>query len=74
MQPCCLNLLYSLTATDNTIKQAVMVSQGTTAWSDFRRLRITGTTCYSIYTYAKQDWKRKNNSVFFFLKKLMAML
>jgi hypothetical protein len=42
MQPCCLNLLYSLTATDNTIKQAVMVSQGTTAWSDFRRLRITG--------------------------------
>jgi hypothetical protein len=42
LQPCCLNLLDSLTATDERIKQAVMVDQGTTEWSDFRRLRITG--------------------------------
>jgi hypothetical protein len=63
---CCLSILNSLQITDaaklcyDTIKSHV-------AWNEARKLRISGSRIYSIFTYSKNvkpNWEQKSKSYF----------
>lgn len=63
LKECCKKMLNMLQS-DN-IYEAATVPQQSEEWFKFRRLRVTGSVCCSIYTYAKTNWETKSRSVFF---------
>ncbi|KAJ8976851.1 hypothetical protein NQ317_012975 [Molorchus minor] len=59
IQPCCRSILDQLFKTD-VLEVACCTMQGSDAWNKERQLRITGSTCYSLYTYGRGhtvDWE-----------------
>ncbi|KAJ8915343.1 hypothetical protein NQ315_008229 [Exocentrus adspersus] len=44
--------------------KCLLAQQRSILWEKERKLRITGSRCYSIYTYAKDDWAKKTKEYF----------
>lgn len=59
---CCQNILQSLGG-DNII-QALACKQGSVEWKSMGQNRITGSTSYAIFTYSRNDWRKKSQGVF----------
>lgn len=54
---CCTQLVLSLF--NDNIEEAIHIPQHSVNWAKKRKYRITGSRCYEIYTYSKDDWKTK---------------
>ncbi|XP_011685215.1 PREDICTED: uncharacterized protein LOC105448392 [Wasmannia auropunctata] len=60
LQPCCIKTLETLV--DDFIKICVDTKLFYADWHKERRFRVTGSTCYGLYTYTKNknpNWKKK---------------
>ncbi|XP_030745001.1 uncharacterized protein LOC115874079 [Sitophilus oryzae] len=65
LQDCCQEIVNVLSSC-NVLEVATKYEQGSSSWSEERKLRITGSTCYSIFTFKKEDeWENKAKKLFF---------
>lgn len=63
LKDCCLTFYQSILNDD--IEVTINVPQRSIQWIDCRRYRITGSRCYEIFTYSKEDWTNKTLNYFF---------
>ncbi|KAJ8914082.1 hypothetical protein NQ315_014277, partial [Exocentrus adspersus] len=56
---CCVETYNSLIPCDNNLKVCIETEKNRDAWQKQRQYRITGSRCYSIFTYGKNDWHKK---------------
>ncbi|VEN47855.1 unnamed protein product [Callosobruchus maculatus] len=63
LQPCCRKIMTELINV-NKFDEALTCRQGSEVWFEERQLRITGSRCYSIYTYSKEEWETKTENYF----------
>lgn len=57
LRDCCKEIIASFESDD--IDVAINVPQHSVDWKKMRKHRITGSRCYEIFTYSKDDWKNK---------------
>lgn len=60
LKPCCAERYANLHGDNQSICENTMLNCD--SWKSERQMRITGSTCYSLYTYTKsrkQDWAKK---------------
>uniref|UniRef100_A0A2S2P0I0 YqaJ viral recombinase domain-containing protein n=1 Tax=Schizaphis graminum TaxID=13262 RepID=A0A2S2P0I0_SCHGA len=63
IKSCCRNTYNSLFVCD--IEEVYFKSKiNRSNWNEERKYRITGSRCYSIYTYRGTDWKKKATNYF----------
>lgn len=60
---CCSNVLATLKLVDN-IKIAISTQSDSNLWHKERQFRVTGSRCYSLYTYSKDNWSTKVKKYF----------
>ena len=56
---CCQNTFENEITCDNVLQTAIRTKDSKLAWQQERKFRITGSRCYSVYTYSKEDWSEK---------------
>ena len=56
---CCQNTLENKIICDSVLQTAIRTKDSKLAWQQERKFRITGSKCYSVYTYSKEDWSEK---------------
>ncbi|XP_030757979.1 uncharacterized protein LOC115883719 isoform X1 [Sitophilus oryzae] len=59
---CCAQIVSTLCNDD--IEEAIHSPQRSVDWEKKRKYRITGSRCYEIYTYSKDDWETKSIKYF----------
>ncbi|KAJ8910759.1 hypothetical protein NQ315_009066, partial [Exocentrus adspersus] len=64
LNPCCKNLYEKEIGCTTNFYKCLLAQQRSILWEKERKLRITGSRCYSIYTYAKDDWAKKTKEYF----------
>lgn len=63
VKECCKNVLDTLKPVDS-VKVAIGTQNDINLWHKERQFRITGSRCYSLYTYSKDDWSNKTKKYF----------
>nr|CAI5826558.1 unnamed protein product [Callosobruchus analis] len=63
LQPCCRKIMTEVLNL-NKFDDALTCHQGSEVWFEERQLRITGSRCYSIYTYSKEEWETNAENYF----------
>lgn len=59
---CCLQFISTLYNED--VELAIHTAQHSADWGKSRKYRITGSRCYEIYTYSRNEWKTKSIKYF----------
>nr|CAI5842319.1 unnamed protein product [Callosobruchus analis] len=62
VRDCCLKFISTIDNED--VDLAINIPQHSSEWEKIRKNRITGSRCYEIYTYSKEDWKTKSIKYF----------
>lgn len=63
LKDCCSN--FYLSNLNDDVDVLINVPQRSPQWMDSRKYRITGSRCYEIYTYSKDDWTNKSLKYFY---------
>lgn len=63
LNDCCNEMFQSLCSED--IDSIIRAAQHSPEWLKYRKFRITGSRCYSLYTYSKNDWETKTVKYFY---------
>ncbi|KAF5295913.1 hypothetical protein FQR65_LT10344 [Abscondita terminalis] len=62
LKGCCKHVIKLLREED--IIKSMLSSQGSEDWKKLRQLRITGSRCYSLFTYKQDNWNLKADKYF----------
>ncbi|XP_072400302.1 uncharacterized protein [Diabrotica undecimpunctata] len=60
---CCMEKISSFLEDD--LDLVINIPQNSNEWKKYRKLRITGSRCYEIFTYSNKDWKTKAFKYFY---------
>lgn len=63
LNPCCLDTIGDLES--DFVEMCIKTKESNEMWKNERRIRITGTTCYPLYTHSKNknpNWEKKCNA------------
>nr|CAI5821345.1 unnamed protein product [Callosobruchus analis] len=63
LRRCCNEVLERICNTSR-FEEAVLSQQNSELWNQERQFRITGSKCYSIYTFSKDNWEKNVSNCF----------
>lgn len=58
-QDCCIKFYNDKIVTNNHLQIAAESKSNKTLWEKERQFRITGSRCYGLFTYQKDNWEEK---------------
>lgn len=61
---CCQKIFEEKIACEDVSKLFQITKNDDFEWKNERRFRVSGSRCYSLYTYSKHDWQKKASSYF----------
>ncbi|XP_043466305.1 uncharacterized protein LOC122501102 isoform X2 [Leptopilina heterotoma] len=64
MKNCCQNVYNSKIVCNDVFQKEINTKRSIIEWKIERKYRITGSRCYNIYTYSKNDWENKSVKYF----------
>ncbi|KAJ8914642.1 hypothetical protein NQ315_015381 [Exocentrus adspersus] len=64
IRKCCLEVYETKIICNDIENTCNMTSFDLKKWQEERRYRITGSRCYGLYTYSKEDWETKSSKYF----------
>lgn len=64
IKECCSNIIQTIFDESDT-ERYIHCAQNSQTWLEARKFRITGSRCYEIFTYSRNDWDNKALKYFY---------